>query len=458
MVEKGKTMLRHIFSLIALGLCAQLAQAAEAGKLIYVSGAAEVAGKAAVLNAPVQEGDALSTGADGYLYVRTVDHGLFILRPNTKARIATYHIDQANPANTRIKLELISGTARSRSGEAVKQARQNFRFNTPVAAIGVRGTDFTVYTDQNVSRVAVISGAIVMTGFDSVCRADGTGPCEGQASRELSASQRGQLLQLQRGQAAPQLLQAGALGPDQMAPPRPDEPLAKTGSDPNIDAQKSASLDKATQQIPPPNQTPSTPPVVTPPPVISDNPPPVTPEPPVTPVPQLPEREIVWGRWQAVADQPAEVDFVANKAGKELITTKGPYALFRGTSEGHAAYLKPSEGSVGFALKSSEAYVYTASATPSAAQIQNGQLNVDFGKSSFATSFDLLTGADTFKLRADGRVGQDGRLYGNYQFAYPTNMSVDGLLSNANGGSAVYLFQSRLDSSRTAYGSLAWGK
>ncbi|MGZ3182196.1 MAG: FecR family protein [Telluria sp.] len=453
-------MLQRLLTVLALLVLAQAVQAAEAGKLIFVTGAADVAGKPAVLNAAVQEGDQLATGADGFIYIRTVDNGLFILRPNTKARIAAYHVDTVNPANTRVKLELISGTARSRSGEAVKKARQNFRFNTPVAAIGVRGTDFTVTTDQNVSRVYVISGAIVMTGFDGACRADGTGPCEGQASRELSASQRGLLLQLQRGQAAPQLISAGALGPDQVAPPRADEPVAKGGADASIDAQKSASLEKAAAQLPP-STPPSPPPVVTPPPVVVDNPPPVVVTPPPPPPPALPERPILWGRWQAIMDQAPNVDFVGEKAkGAELVALKGNFVLFRETGDQYSSYVAPKDGAVGFALASSEAYVYNSDPKigVSVAQIDNAKLNVDFGKSSFATSFNLTTGSEVFKMRADGQVGSDGRLYGNGQFSYPTNMQVDGVLSNRNGGSAAYLFQGRLDEARLANGALGWTK
>ena len=129
-----------------LACAAQFAHAADAGKIIFVAGAAKAGDRPAVEGSQVQEGQMLSTGADGYIYVKTADNGLFILRPQTEARIVTYRIDQRNPANTRVKFELIKGTARSKSGEAVKHARQNFRFNTPVAAIGVRGTDFTVVT------------------------------------------------------------------------------------------------------------------------------------------------------------------------------------------------------------------------------------------------------------------------------------------------------------------------
>ena len=193
-------MLRPIILAASLALAASAASAGEAGKIIFVAGNVQVDGKAATLNGQVNEGELLSTGSDGYLYIRTPDNGLFILRPGSKGRIATYQIDKQNPANTRVKLELLSGVARSQSGEAVKMARQNFRFNTPVAAIGVRGTDFTVFTNQETSRVTVLSGGITVSGFAGSCSPDGTGPCEGSAARELSAAQRG--LQ-RRGTSAP---------------------------------------------------------------------------------------------------------------------------------------------------------------------------------------------------------------------------------------------------------------
>lgn len=441
---------------VSAALIASTAMAAEAGKVIFASGVATAGGKAAVEGAPVQEGELLTTGAQGFIYVKTVDNGLFILRPNTRARIVAYHVDPVNPANTRIKLELLSGVARSRSGDAVKLARQNFRFNTPVAAIGVRGTDFTVFTSDDVSQVAVISGGIVVSGFSGACRPEGGGPCEGGASRELSAAQRGQLLQVQRGQSAPVLMQGSTLGPDQVAPPRSDEPIGKNGGvnasssivtlDPNLDAKKRESVAI--------NSKPHTPPLA-PAPVINVGP--VTPLP--GPVAEVePERKITWGRWQAVLDQPAVVDFKGEQgAGSELVALKGNFALFR--AKDGRAYAMPERGSAGFALKSSEAYVYNSDPKigTSTASLDNGKLVVNFDQSTFATSFDLTTGAELFKLRSDGAVA-NGRLYGDGQFSHPTNMAVDGVLSGANGGSATYLFQSRLDAQRTVDGVTYWGK
>jgi hypothetical protein len=441
---------------IAFACAFQAAQAAEAGKIIFVAGKADVAGQAAVDGAAVQEGQMLSTGADGFLYIKTVDSGLFILRPNTQARIAAYQVDTKNPANTHVKFELLSGVARSKSGNAVKQARQNFRFNTPVAAIGVRGTDFTVFTDNDTSRVAVISGAIVMSGFGGTCNPGGAGPCEGGASRELSAAQRGLLLQVQRGQAAPQLLQGSPLSPDQVSPPRADEPLAHgagTGGgasatgQPNLDAQKTLDLVKVVDKPVPVQPGTPTPPIVVPPPVS-----------PVDVSLALPDRDIVWGRWQPVAGLPPKFILSIAKEQNELLSLAGNYALLRGP--GSETYVAPVNGSIGFQLRDSEGFVYT-NFTPTyrietPAKLSNGSLNVDFGTRSFVTSFDMSTSADTFKLTGAGAVGSDGRLHGDAADGRLGAINIEGLLSKQNGGSAAYIFEGRIDEKRTVNGATYW--
>jgi hypothetical protein len=438
-------MLRQFIVIAGLAAAAQLAQAAEAGKIIYVAGIANIADRAAALGAPVQEGDMLTTGPDGYVYVKTVDNGLFILRPNTKARIAAYHVDAQNPANTRIKLELLSGVARSRSGEAVKLARQNFRFNTPVAAIGVRGTDFTVFTDQDTSRVAVISGGITVSGFVGACLPEGSGPCEGGTSRELSATQKGQLLQVQRGQA-PQLLQGGSLSPDVVAPPRADEPLSKSSGgsstaagEPSLDGKKTENLLQAGAQLLP----------VLPPPVITTPPPVVdVPPPPVV----VAGREISWGRFQPVLGLPVTTPI--SKDGADRLAFNEYFALFR--SKQGALLSVPERGEAGFSLASSQAFVrdMTTQAV-SAAALENGQLRVDFGAQAFATSFDLLTAqSERFKMRAEGALGRDGQLYGNSQFQLPTNMTVNGVLGPNN--DATYLFHGNIDVNRIVTGVTYW--
>lgn len=459
-------MLRPLLITSLLALAAQ-AHAAEAGKVIFAAGSAQVADKAGAEGTPVQEGELLTTGKDGFLYVKTIDNGLFILRPNTRAKIVAYRVDKKNPANTRIKLELISGIARSKSGDAVKLARQNFRFNTPVAAIGVRGTDFTVYTDQETSRVTVLTGGVVVSGFADGCRPEGGGPCEGAASRELFAAQRGQLLQVRRGQTAPQVMPANGSGPDQVSPPRADEPVAKTGGSntPSLDARKGESLEKLANEIkqqqnnkPDPVVIPPTPPVENKPPVVEvpvEQPKPEVPKPEV---PQLPERKIEWGRYAAIGNsEPTIADAAPADADKVRL---GGYIVYRTAGR---EYVTPERGSASFVLKGGEATIRTAdnAIATTTADLKNGLLSVDFGKASYVTSFDVVSGAETFNMKADGYVTQDGR-FGNSstdQYSRPqeNNMEVTGLLSNENGGKAAYYFKRTLNDNRSINGVTSWG-
>lgn len=477
MAKKGNTMLRFmIAAVLALGVHA--AHAAQAGKVIFTAGHAQAGERALVLDAPVNEGELLRTGADGYIYIKTLDSGLFILRPNTTARIATYRIDAKNPANTRIKLELLSGVARSQSGSAVKLARQNFRFNTPVAAIGVRGTDFTVFTSSEVSRVAVISGGITVSGFAGACRPEGTGPCESPASRELSAAQKGQLLQIHRGHAAAQLLPAAGLSPDVVAPPGPNENKTASGIGANLatpmpllDPLRAADVNRRVEAaqpapaLPGPIDLPVPPPVVAPPTEVPPVPVPPVGTPPVTgpavpdgSAPGVLERKIVWGRFQPILDQQASVNLPEQAAaGAQLLGLKGKYALLRTAG---SDYLTPERGSLGLALKDGEAYISSSNVTvaPVKAALENGVLNFNFDKKTFSTSFDLVSNGERFNMAANGMVAADGRFGVISQYAPGNNMSADGVLSSENGGSAAYLFIGNLSGDRTANGVTYWGR
>lgn len=445
--------MRKFLTMAGALLLAHAAHAEQAGKVIFVAGSAKIAEAQAKLDAPVEEGQMLTTGADGYIYIKTIDNGLFILRPNTQARIANYHVDNANPANTRIKLELLSGVARSQSGQAVKLARQNFRFNTPVAAIGVRGTDFTVFTDQDTSRVTVLSGGITMSGFAGACRPEGTGPCEGNTARELSAAQKGQLLQLQRGQAAPQLLTGNTLlAPDTVAPPRTNEPgsTAGTSTEPSLDPKKSLSIQEKASQV-----TQTTTPVddsknnIQPPPIVVG---PVTP--PDTP-PPLPAREVSWGRWSTIAGA-ADPSSGLSKSGAERLGVNEDYVLFRAAKG--TTFVAPEKGSVAFSMAGGEGYIHdVGSAVKSSVALSNGELSFDFGKATFATHFDVTTQtAETFRMATDGQVTKDG-LFNSVNRYLPTgNMAITGAITDLN--NATYIFQGSPDSKRVVNGVTTWIK
>jgi hypothetical protein len=436
--------LRRIAAGAALLLASAGVLAAEAGRVVFVSGDVQLGRRAVALNDAVQEGDEISTGRSGYVYVKTVDDGLLVLRPSSRARIEAYHIDRQNPANTRVKLEVHEGGARSVSGSGVKAARQNFRFNTPVAAIGVRGTDFTVFTDQETSNVTVLSGAIVVSGFGGSCQPGGAGPCEHQASRELSAAQAGQVLQVRRGRPEPNLLQGGAVSPDAVAPPHADEPGKAAGTstsstEPSLDAQKASNVLQMALNVKQP--LPETPLVVAP----ADQP----------VVQEVPPSQLVWGRWAPLAGQPGTLKTAEITAGGgKVVATNSYYSIYR--TQG-ADLVLPQSGTAGFSLSQGEALVSDASTklvTPAA--LSNGQLTVDFGARSFTTGFDLTTGNDTFRLNGAGNMSEAGAISGTNRFIPASNMTVNGALGSRN--DAAYVFSARLDARRTTNGVTYWVK
>ncbi len=436
---------RFITMLILLLVVTSLVQAAEAGRIVFVAGQVHVSSRALVLGDAIQEGDEIATGADGYAYLKTVDNGFLILRPGTRARIAAYHVDQKNPANTRVKLELLSGVARSISGEAVKAARQNFRFNTPVAAIGVRGTDFTVFTDQETSRVAVISGGVIVSGFSGGCGPEGGGPCEGGFSRELFANQLNHILQIQRGQIVPQLLPSNGLSPDLSAPPRSDEPSVKAAS--GVDPVKLGANDlildpKKTTGLLNITNVPLRPTVVVP----------VVAVVPVVVAPSSPE--ILWGRWEAVASLPADAPVLDKlKNGTyDPATVIGSFAISRVSN---SALVLPKEGHAAFSLAGSEAYTQVAGQAPTVAQIADSRLDIDFFLRAFSTTLKVVSPGAQVDIFAQGDVTLKGELVSNI---VQSNATVKGYLGGANAQEAGYVFKSIDQPALSAFGATKWSR
>lgn len=127
------------------------------------------------------------------------------VRENSVFDIQAYHIDTANPENTEIRLELVEGEVSTRTGGS-KESKHRYRLNTPIAAIGIRGTEFTVSTTREQSLVSLQSGEIVMSGFNAGCLRAAVGPCGGNSAEVLSEAQKGLALVFQEGQFKPQFV------------------------------------------------------------------------------------------------------------------------------------------------------------------------------------------------------------------------------------------------------------
>lgn len=390
--------------------------------------------------AAIVQGDTIETGADGYVYITTVDQGFISLRPNSSLTFERYEYDPGAPVRTVIKLLLHRGVVREISGKGAQAARDHYRMNTPVAALGVRGTDFSVFTDSTVTRADVRSGGIVMTPLAEGCSAAGTGPCEGSASAELFAFQRDALLQLDRGSARPVIVNArlSPLAPDQAVPALKSEDNAARAAAAPTPTDPGVAPSQLTFPLTPPAAPPAPPPS-----------PPVAPAPPAQPEAQ----QIFWGRFAPLAGLPANTTLdTLLQSGSELVGAFSPYAITRSPQPD---MVMPASGKFSFGLQNSEAYVVNAAnGTARAATINNALLSIDFGAHTFATSLDLSADGSTYAISGRGGIGRDGKLFSD--FTSPAGIL--GAVAGKDATQAGYVFTQSLDSKNAAVGATQWSR
>ena len=154
----------------------------------------------------IRAGDQVTTDAGGHVHVRFVDGGIVSVRPLSRLHIENYR--NSSPQQlAAIKFRLDTGVIRSVTGEWGEAHRDRFRLNTPVAAFGIKGTDFVAKADSSSTQVSVKAGAIEMSPLEGSC-ALALGPCAGERSTLLSADMPGKVLEYfkQNDRSAPRLI------------------------------------------------------------------------------------------------------------------------------------------------------------------------------------------------------------------------------------------------------------
>ena len=426
-----------------LSLLAMQALAQGAARVMYTQGETfiERAGvfEPIAVGASVPEGALLKTGDTGHLYLRLADDGFFVLRPKTTARIALYKPVAAQPEKSEFQLELVNGVARAITGKVAEQAKQRFRFNTPVAAIGVKGTDFVVSTTADVTYISVNSGAVVASQFTTNCTRTGLGACSSAAASTLSASA-DLLLAISTGNLGVQTLDLKTnpalrqFVPDQTAPPLSNErPLTTSRTNTNalistvvvLGENPAATADVLKSSLVPSEATKT-----------------------------VSAQQIHWGRWADVANLGKGVDLGNFVKGLEPIGISWPsYVVARDKD----SLVMPGAGVANFNLNSFEAGVYLGNNPGSAiaAQITNPTLSVDFGNRTFATQLTMTGGAYKGGFIANGTVLPGGLFEAD---AARSNMTLSGGLAGKSADQAAYIFSGRIDANAIAGGGTFWRK
>ncbi len=397
----------------------------------------------------VRVSDQIVTGNNGHVHIRFVDQALVSVRPTSELQVVRYDYDAMRPDQSTVKFNLVEGSARSISGDAARSARQRFRLNTPIAAIGVRGTDFVVSATTESVRALVNEGTIVMAPYSEQCNVDAFGPCADNAI-ELSGDSL-QILELNAGSTSqapstlernPGLLRRGA----QLAEATDSENGAESDGEDRADnsevyqegvtsVQVRADAERVAVAGSPKEPEP-----------ISD----YTPASPVLEA-SLNAGQLVWGRWSWAEDlgdlERITVSSAVASEGRDITIANDSYGLFRDSSTDR---VQPGLGVVGFNLNSAQAF-YSSESGIVAMQVKGGTLNIDFDRSRFATSLSL-------EHEATGLIGLSamGRIYsGGYFYDRSATQNVVGAVS-IDGKEAGYFFDKQLESGGIQ-GLTLWG-
>ena len=379
------------------GLLSSASHAAEqVGRVLFAIGDAKIAGGSTLRkDDTIALGQTVTTGANGHVHIRFVDDAFVSVRPNSSLTVEQYVYDAKEPSNNKVRFNLTQGVARLITGKAGQAAKDNFRLNTPVAAIGIRGTDFLVQARDALTRVAVQQGAIVISPFSDGCARAALAPCGGANARELTGSLSGNYLEV-KGTSAPTLVTPpnGRL-PFEM--PRPEEPKVNLGGD----TAKTATL--------PEGMSGST--------------------------------NLMWGRWSGRATAPA---------GYETVGYNDALVLFRNVETASL----PTTGFVQFRMQESEAYGRHSGGGYETANVTAGSFSVNFDKMKYATSFLWQFDGKDHYMYSKGSISDTGRMAADRD---GSNVALSGAL-NGNGDEAAYIYFKNINNDLKAYGILRWAR
>jgi hypothetical protein len=394
MILRNKTRFDWLLAICMFFLSGAALAATPVGEVSLVIGAARVVGEtgnsAAVQRGlPVFPGDRIETEEGGHVHLRFVDGAFVSVRPGSRLRIETYRYDVANPQDSAIRFQLEQGVARSITGKGGEAARERFRLNTPIAAIGVKGTDFVVQASGDNVRVAVHSGAIVMAPIGEGCASDAFGPCQTDAARTLSADMGRVMLEFNRQQGTPRVVPVGGQLPVERAAPPPAEEPRTAGvrrNEANVETLAVRTVNAGRDNVPA--------------------------QPPVQP--PLPPSALVWGHWPwstALSGDTLSVPYAEGRQNgdRQMVAGNDYYLLFRNTADASGT-LPTNLGRVDFSLRDSQVHFLANGGDASLASSRNGWLKVDFGARSFETGMTLSHDlAGSTQLSAAGAIDRRGK-------------------------------------------------
>jgi len=400
----------------------------------------------------IRELDRITTRSNGHAHIHFLDDAYVSVRPNSELEITQYKYDESNPEDSAVKFDLKEGATRSISGKAARAARERYRMNTPIAAIGVRGTDYVVNANASSVKAKVFEGAIVLAPYSESCSKEALGPCVANAIQ--LDPQSSQLLALQAGGPQSQLqTDPGVAGED----PEPSElqisssagnesgsgPSSQAADESDVAQQNEAVLEIKTNTAVSSEAA-----------AVASASEAKVDEPPVADVPQLvdftPEialtaddvesRQLAWGRYSFAGPRteydPIALPYSEASKGRDASVGDLTYGLMR--TPATPAIVDRNLGIVGFQLSAAQA-VFNSDTGIALMQVRGGSLEINFIESLFSTELNLA-----HDMIGPVNITGSGRIFdGGFFRAVNETQKITGAVSY-DGAEAGYLFEKQI--------------
>ena len=385
----------------------------------------------------ITPGDRVETEQGGHVHIRFIDDALVSVRPSSRLTVEAYEYDPARVTQSQVRFKLEAGVARAISGAAAEGAKERFRLNTPLVAIGVRGTDFVVNSQAEQTTAHVNQGAIVMAPLGTGCTANTLGPCNTSAAMLVSAQMGDVLAEYRSGlsqpELKPQLLARASLLPAEGNAAGSAKEGTQTAKLDSASADKpEGAVVQASSAIR--NEFVSA--------VVASQP--TAPPPP----------SMAWGHWASpVGSDDFSEPFRVAAIGREVTVGSTSHVLYRGMPLGvEATAIQASLGQVNLGLAQASAQFRPWGGVNQDALAGNGVLSLDFAARTFQTRLQLdHASGGSHLLSATGVVLPDG-IFGGAT----TGQKVIGATA-LDGKSAGYFFDKTVD--RGVFSGITlWGK
>ena len=131
-------------TIVISALLSSTSDASSSGTVILAKGvvtatAADKSSRVLAKGASIEEGDIINTAKKSFAVIRMLDNTKLTLKPGTTIAIGKFSVEEGKEEGC---INLVKGGLRTVTGLIGKRKPDSFQVDTPIASIGIRGTDF----------------------------------------------------------------------------------------------------------------------------------------------------------------------------------------------------------------------------------------------------------------------------------------------------------------------------